>query len=118
MNNIQISKNFKLKEFQCGDGGYQVRLDSQVLKKLQELREQTGRPVLINSGYRTPSYNQQVGGSPRSQHLLGKAADIMVPGMELESLARVAEGIGFGGIGIYRTFIHVDVRSEKVRWKG
>lgn len=118
MNNIQVSKNFKLKEFQCKDGNHQVMLDSQLLKKLQELRDRIGKPIIINSGYRTKEYNKLIGGSPNSQHLLGRAADISMTNMNPREVARVAEEIGFGGIGIYRDFLHVDVRKVRARWEG
>ena len=43
---------------------------------LQPLRETLGRPVYINSGYRSKRLNARVGGVPNSRHLQGKAADI------------------------------------------
>lgn len=118
MNNVQVSKNFKLREFQCKDGNYEVRLDSQLLEKLQALRDRIDRPIIINSGYRTKSYNKLVGGSPNSQHLLGRAADISVATMNPREIAIIAEEIGFGGIGVYNTFVHVDVRNGRARWNG
>lgn len=118
MNNIQISKNFKLREFQCRDGNFQVRLDAKLLKKLQELRDIVGRPIIINSGYRTVEYNKKIGGSPNSQHILGRAVDIVIPPLDPREIAEVAESIGFGGIGIYEDFVHVDVRDKRARWKG
>ncbi|AOY74687.1 YcbK family protein [Clostridium formicaceticum] len=119
MNNIQIAKNFNLKEFQCKDGNHQVRIDSQLLLKLQQLREQLNAPIFITSGYRNQEYNTKVGGSPSSQHLLGRAADIQIKGYSPQEVAKVAEAIGFNGIGIYKTFLHVDVRrGTKSRWYG
>lgn len=118
MNNIQISKNFKLKEFECKDGSQLVKIDSQLLYKLQALRDLIGKPIIINSGYRTKEYNKRVGGSPNSQHLKGKAADIKVKGIKPADLAKKAEKVGFDGIGIYKTFIHVDTRGYKARWNG
>ena len=118
MNNIQISKNFKLKEFQCKDGSQLVKVDSQLLHKLQELRDEIGKPIIINSGYRTPEYNKKVGGAQNSYHMQGKAADIQVNGIKPADLAKKAEKVGFDGIGIYKTFIHVDTRGYKARWNG
>ena len=43
---------------------------------LQPLRDAIGRPVYINSGYRSKRLNARVGGVPNSRHLQGKAADI------------------------------------------
>ncbi len=117
MNNIQISKNFKLKEFQCKDGSQLVKIDSQLLHKLQELRDEIGKPIIINSGYRTESYNKKIGGVKNSYHIQGKAVDIRVNGMKPEQVAKIAEKIGFNGIGIYKTFVHLDVRHIKTRWR-
>jgi zinc D-Ala-D-Ala carboxypeptidase len=56
---------------------------------LDPLREALGRPIMISSGYRSQSVNIAVGGSSRSQHCLGEAADFNVQGMS------VAEVIAF-----------------------
>lgn len=45
---------------------------------LDPLREAWGKPIKVNSGYRCPQLNQEVGGSPSSQHMKGEAADITV----------------------------------------
>lgn len=118
MNNIQISKNFKLSEFQCKDGSHLVKVDSQLLNKLQRLRDKLDKPIIINSGYRTPDYNRKVGGAKNSLHLEGKAADIIVNGISPNRLSKQAEKIGFNGIGIYETFLHVDTRNKKTKWYG
>ena len=118
MNNILVSPNFKLKEFECRDGSHQVVLHSELLEKLQALRSALGRPVIINSGYRNPEHNKRVGGSPTSLHMQGMAADIRVPGMSPQELAKAAREVGFRGIGNYTTFLHVDIRQDKKEWKG
>lgn len=115
INEIRISPNFLLSEFACHEG-QEVKLDPDLVRKLQALRDKLGRPIIINSGYRTPEYNKKVGGSPNSQHMLGKAADIRVPGMTPEQVAKAAEAVGFNGIGLYNTFTHVDVRGWRARW--
>lgn len=116
MNNINVSKNFKLREFQCKDGSQLVKLDSELLDRLQKLRDRINRPIIITSGYRTVSHNKKVGGASNSQHLYGKAVDIVVNGMSPKTLANHAEMVGFKGIGIYKTFVHVDVRKNVARW--
>lgn len=118
MNNISVSKNFKLYEFECKDGGHLVKVSSELVDKLQQLRNMIGKPIIINSAYRTPSHNKVVGGNPNSLHLQGKAADIRVNGISPKKLADYAEKVGFGGIGIYSTFVHLDVREVKSRWNG
>jgi len=116
MNNIAISNNFKLYEFQCKDGSQLVKIDEKLLVLLQRFRDKIGKPIIIHSGYRSVEYNKKVGGSPTSQHLLGTACDFSVYGMTPKQLAVVAEQVGFDGIGTYKTFIHCDVRGVKARW--
>ena len=71
------------------------------------------------SDYRTPNHNKAVGGTFFPQHSYGKAADIKVQGIAPKEVATYAETLlGEGGIGIYNTFTHIDVRSTKSRWQG
>ena len=49
---------------------------------LEILRSRASRPILINSGYRSPQLNKKIGGVPTSNHLTGCAADIRVEDME------------------------------------
>jgi uncharacterized protein YcbK (DUF882 family) len=112
INRIKVSENFYLNEFECNDGSHLVKLDSELLHKLQQLRTKLGRSIKINSGYRTPEHNKKVGGSPNSQHLLGTAADIVVSGINPIIVMREAILLGFKGVKAYSTFTHVDVRKE------
>lgn len=114
--NVQLSKNFSLKEFQCKDGSDTVLVEGKLVEKLQKLRERLGKPILINSAYRTPAYNKRVGGAPKSQHMLGLAADVQVKGLTPAQVAEHAKAVGFTGIGLYDTFTHIDVRSNVARW--
>ncbi len=115
---IQLSKNFKLSEFVCPDGSAEVLLDTELIDKLQRLRDKLGKPVIVHSGYRNLKYNTKIGGAANSQHMYGRAADITVSGFAPEQVAKTAEEVGFDGIGIYKTFTHVDVRGHKARWYG
>ncbi len=116
VNNIQVSENFHLSEFQCRCCG-QVKLDSELLNRLQAIRTQTGMPMRINSGYRCPAHNRRVGGASNSQHMTGKAADIVIMGMPMAQQRRICDQhFNDGGIGIANTFTHVDTRGTRVRW--
>lgn len=53
---------------------------------LQPLRDQLGKPIIVTSGFRCLRLNQAVGGVPNSQHLEGKAVDIVVNGMTIDQL--------------------------------
>jgi len=118
INDIQLSKNFKLSEFVCPDGSGEVLLDAELVNKLQKLRDKVGKPIKVHSGYRNPKYNTRIGGAKESQHMQGKAADITVQGYTPEQVAKLAEEVGFDGIGLYKTFCHVDVRGHNARWNG
>ena len=77
------------------------------LSKLEQLRTLLGRPIVILSAYRDPIHNAKVGGAPLSQHKFGKAFDIRLT-MDRDMLVRCAREAGFSGIGLYKTFVHVD----------
>lgn len=118
--NKSVSKNFKVKEFACNDGSEAVFISPELVTILQKIRTYFGKPVTINSAYRTPTYNKKVGGATYSQHIYGTAADIKVSGVSPKTVAKYAETLlgNKGGIGIYSTFTHVDVRETKSRWNG
>jgi uncharacterized protein YcbK (DUF882 family) len=118
--NKKLSTNFRVREFACTDGSDPIFIDSELVAVLQKIRTHFGKAVTINSAYRTPSKNKACGGALYSQHLYGRAADISVSGVSPAKVATYAESIlgGKGGIGIYATFTHIDVRAQKSRWKG
>jgi uncharacterized protein YcbK (DUF882 family) len=117
VNNIKVSENFKLSEFQCKCGCQTVKLHSELLRRLQAIRTETGRPVVINSGYRCPAHNRTVGGASGSQHLHGKAADIVIKGLSIAEQRKICEKhFADGGIGYAATYTHVDVRGTRARW--
>lgn len=118
----RLSPHFKVKEFHSvKDPSDVVKVDEKLLQLLENIRNFTGKPVHINSGYRSPEYNKTIkNASPNSQHRFGKAADIVISGVSPAKVAEIAEcylGTS-GGIGIYKNFTHVDVRNGHSRWKG
>lgn len=118
----RLSPHFRVREFHSKhDSSDIVKVDEKLLTLLENIRNHTGKPVHINSGYRSPEYNATLkNASPRSQHCNGKAADIWVEGVTPKQIADIAECYlgSSGGIGIYKTFTHVDVRTSCARWKG
>lgn len=116
----KVSKNFKVKEFACADGSDPIFIADDVVTVLQKVRTHFGKPVTITSAYRTPAHNKSVGGTKYSQHLYGKAADFKVKGVAPKKVAAYVEKVlpNSGGIGIYSSFVHVDVRKTKARWNG
>lgn len=113
-----LSDNFKVKEFACNDGSDTVLISDELVNILQKIRDHFGVAVTINSGYRTSTYNKKVGGATNSQHVKGTAADIVVKGVDPLTVAQYSEYLmpDSGGIGVYQTFTHVDVRTSRSRW--
>lgn len=113
-----VSKNFQVKEFRCKDGSDKILICQETVNVLQAIRDYFGRPVHINSAYRTPAYNKKVGGASKSQHVFGTACDIRVEGISSTVVAGYLEDTHPNhGIGWYPTFVHVDSRGYKVYWK-
>lgn len=124
---MQLTKNFNITEFDCKDGTpVPVKFYSNVTrlaKNLQILRDYLGVPVTVTgSGYRTEKHNRAVGGALHSQHLTASAADINAKGYTPRLLASsieklISEGkMEQGGLGIYKGFVHYDIRGVKARW--
>lgn len=118
--NTKLSANFTAKEFACGDGSDPIFVSPSLVTVLQKIRTHFGKPVRITSAFRTSNHNKGVGGASHSQHLFGLAADIKVDGVTPSKVAAYAETLlpKSGGIGRYKTFTHIDVRSTKSRWNG
>jgi len=121
-----MTEHFNREEFRSKDGAhfpYEAQKNLPILaEQLEVLREHFQKPIKVNSGYRSPQHNAKVGGAENSQHLLGKAADIVIEGISPDE---VADAIEFlidskmmkqGGLGRYETFTHYDIRGKKARW--
>ena len=75
--------------------------------------------IRLNSGYRTPERNRTIeGAAPNSQHIHGRAADIVLPGIALPRVADAAEIARAPGLGRYANFTHLDVGPPGRRWTG
>ena len=102
----------------CGQHFYNIYLIAKLNYLLDLVREKYHKELAINSVYRCPAHNAKVGGVFNSYHVRGMAADVTVEGVDPNELAALAETVGFNGIGIYKTFVHVDIRETPARWTG
>lgn len=88
----------------------------------EDLRARVGLPLVVLSAYRTPAHNKLVGGARDSQHVQGRALDLLPPkGWSAMDLAAVASEIAaVRGLGVYRYFTHIDIRPTLSRavWSG
>jgi Uncharacterized protein conserved in bacteria len=119
-----LSKNFNRYEFICkGENccGGSAPISLYLIAALEDFRLLVGKPVHILSGFRCITHNRNVDGATLSHHCLGEAADIIVDEFTPLQLVNVALKIPrfySGGIGIYSTFVHLDVRLGASRWSG
>ena len=86
-------------------------------RKMARFCTKCGRPVYINSGYRTPQHNEKVGGAKNSYHMYGAAADIKAEGYTPKEIYTILDSMlgDWGGIEEHETFVHIDVRDDKWR---
>jgi uncharacterized protein YcbK (DUF882 family) len=123
---MKLTNNFNKSEFECNCGcemPNEVFLQIQKLaSQLQCIRDFIRFPIKITSGYRCPSHNKEVGGVSNSQHVLGKASDIQVSDSSPEAIYQVIDTLAEyghvlqGGLGLYNTFTHYDIRKTRARW--
>jgi len=114
------SKWFTRKEFacKCGKCDFDV-VDAELLKVLERLREDFGKPVIITSACRCKEHNVKIGGASKSKHLLGKAADVRVKDVDPHDVYEYL-CVNYSdkyGIGNANSFTHIDVRDYAARWK-
>ena len=131
----QLSEHFHEREFLCTCRGRYCSglpedgIDPKLVTLLETIRELVDSPITLNSGYRCPKRNRDVGGAKSSQHMNGTAADITASGLSPSKVRRIArkafrklrrtnpafKGLGFG-LGKYSKFTHVDTRRNRARW--
>ena len=103
----RLSPHFHGSELVCPCCGVGI-IALELVENLEWLRDLVGEPLRINSAYRCPVHNAEVGGRPDSYHLLGLAVDVAKP--EGVDLVDLAWKVGFTGIIEYETFVHMDLR--------
>ncbi len=114
-------KYFEYEEFDSPDiqGSGQL-MDPKLLDMIDEAREIYGKPIHVNSGYRTEAHNRKVGGVSSSSHLKGLAIDVAcVRSDDRFKMLNALLEVGFNRIGVAGTFIHVDIdkdKSQNVIW--
>jgi uncharacterized protein YcbK (DUF882 family) len=106
--------------------GQEHTIDPQLIDLLHRIqsRLEVDRPFQLISGYRSPTTNAMLHAESKqvaahSQHLLGRASDIRIEGVQLANLHRAALSLRAGGVGFYPVsdFVHVDVGPLR-QWAG
>ncbi|MBJ6372768.1 YcbK family protein [Sedimentitalea arenosa] len=102
--------SFSPAEIACRGTG-KLLVNEAALDKLQSLRDQLGKPLIVRSAFRSPEHNHAVGGAKRSKHLTGAAFDIAMSNHDPVAFEEAARAVGFLGFGFYPRsgFMHVDL---------
>lgn len=130
---MQLSKDFSLEEMILSDAAARHGIDNRpneaakenletlCVELLQPIRDEIDSPILINSGYRAPALNRLINGAPNSQHMEGKAADIICPGISPVRLFKMISGMGipFDQLilekGPRSTWVHISYSVDNLR---
>lgn len=110
---MESTKNFTRAELQCKCGCGQMKIPADFLIKLQELRDLCGFPLPVNSGYRCPTHDKNVGGLGNGPHTIA-AVDLGVYGAQAVKVLEHALKLRFTGIGVSQKgsissrFLHLD----------
>lgn len=121
--NKKLSTHFYSNEF-ASDYSSTIKIDTDLITKLEKFFVYGITKIEITSGYRTPEHSRSVGGYSNDAHTKGIAADIKCyKGSKLipsSYIACVAQLIGFNGIGMMPNYgsTHVDVRTTKTYSNG
>lgn len=115
------STHLSWKELACKDGTpypEEFILDGRVFKLAAVFESVRNlcqdKPIIILSAYRTLEWNRKIGGAKNSQHVQGRALDLKHTKLfNAEFYKIIKENIdylGITGLGLYKTFVHVDIR--------
>lgn len=111
----KISKGFVLNDIMRSKDGDIGIFSPEVLNKLEAIREDAKKEVVVTSGYRTPIKNKAVGGSTFSRHLYGDAIDIYIPGITPKNVEKLCKKYGATWTDVYSDgHVHCDWRGISV----
>ena len=124
---MNLSPNFTLEELTASETAMRNGLDNtpgpiamqnltRLANFLEEVRKVLGKPIMMNSAYRGPEVNTHVGGSKNSQHMVGCAADIRVPGMSPDAVCKaiIASELQYDQlIREFDSWTHVSIANEE-----
>jgi len=107
-------KYFKESEFVMGKELVFDKMNIDFLELLDNLRECVNEPLHISSSFRSEEYNKSVGGSSKSQHLIGNAVDLKCNNGALR-LNIIENALALGlTCGVAKSFVHIDNRLNQI----
>lgn len=117
--NALLTPHFSADEFDCKCTYPEcttTTIDLDHVEWVEQLRQAIDIPIIITSAYRCSHHNLDVGGKPGSYHLVGKATDLKLKDDQIHKYIDLLDLSD--GMGTYGTFIHIDSRGYKARWRG
>lgn len=109
---VSIAPNFELSEFVSASKGRYALFQTHVVESLQAIRDESGGPLTVNSGYRNVTYNESIGGAGSSRHMYGDGVDLVSSTLSLSELADVCEENGADYTQLYEAHVHCDWRDD------
>lgn len=109
-----VTPNIKVRELRCKDGTDTIKEDLVIVCFAQFLRDTYNKPIVINSAYRTKSWNKKVGGTSASRHLKSCALDVHIKDIKPQDYANMVYSMGLVRVGVYETFIHMDTDRKPI----
>ena len=108
---------FQIEDFACQETG-ENGIKPEFVLALDDLRHKCGFPFVVTSGFRSKDHSIEKTKKVGGRHTRGDAADIQVTnGLQRMALVSKALEHGFKGIGVAKSFVHLDTRdSEPVMW--
>ena len=102
---------FRTEDFDCQETG-ENQMKPIFIHKLDTLREACGFPFIVTSGFRSPTHSIEKRKEKVGTHAQGIAADIKYKdGTQMYKIVQKAIELGFTGVGVHRSFVHVDIRE-------
>lgn len=122
-----VTPHIKWSELACKDASrtpypehWRVSRALPLAVEFERIRAAVGKPVVVASAYRTKTYNASVGGARHSQHVQGRALDLIPPkGWNVDRFFAVVRAVAsqaesaIYGLGRYPTFVHIDIRPPR-----
>jgi hypothetical protein len=109
---LSLAPNFTLGEFAQAYKGRWAIVQPHAVAAVQALRDAVG-PIDVNSGYRSPDYNAEIGGAGYSRHMYGDGFDLDPIDASIATLQAECESNG-GMLVEYETHVHCDWRFDDV----
>lgn len=108
---VLVAPNFRRDELAQDWKGDWAVVQVHAVERLQDLRDELGA-LNVNSGYRSPAYNDSVGGATLSRHMYGDAFDMSLVSGSLTQLESACYAHGAGFVSVYVSHVHCDWRDD------